>query len=144
MKLSDAIMLGITMYELKPAAWFCKDGGCLCGIALLAVNEEAPINLASAPILWEWPWLDKMFSVPPLCVGPVTNALGDPYGWVSYRVGGSERALAIISRMASQVKRGDITLEQAVDWIRSVEPQEEPVTQTEEVSRDQLIWHAAD
>lgn len=68
MKLSDAIMLGITRWRLEPRAWICADGGCLLGIGLLATGWKQDKDAAREVVAIEqtWPWLTQRFKVPAL------------------------------------------------------------------------------
>jgi|SRR5882724_6263728 len=100
MRLSDAIALGRTLVVLDPSCY----QRCLIGLGYHAIGKNAFDGW-----LHEWPdypWLRKQFIVnPPFGIHP------------SY-------AYNVISMLAHKVKSSSISMEQAIDWIRSVEPEE--------------------
>jgi hypothetical protein len=71
-----------------------------------------------------WPWLENYVTAPEFL------SRGHIDTW-DIKPGNSYYAEWIISAIAWQVKNGVTTLEEAVDWIRSVEPQEPTETTTE-------------
>ncbi len=117
MRLSEAIVLGSTQTKLDPHDWDC----CLIGMgfhALAGLEADihcSPNNDHPLEAIVRWPWLENRMTAPVL--------LGWPDGHIA-------SACSIISSLAVRVGRRNITFEQAVDWIRSVEP-EEPKTATE-------------
>ena len=126
MKLSDAIMLGSTKTKLNPDRWLTSDGtGCLIGIGISAICELHDIPTWGGldnEILVRFPWLRQDFPVPEIAKGH-----DDVWGHLNgFKFTDLARAVDIISRMAYLVKAGRMTLEQAVDWIRSVEPPDPP------------------
>lgn len=98
MKFSEAIMLGSTVIKLNPYRWLMCGKGCLCGMAYFAAtgNKEGDY----AEIIAMWPWLSND---------------------VKYK-GQQESYISAVSRLAHDVDDREITLEQAVDWVRKHEP----------------------
>ena len=94
-------MLGGTLYKLDDLDWRC----CLLGVSVQASGGDNFLNREAA---LRWPWINGQFHVPDLL---------EHHGICS-------SATDIISCLAIRVKRGQITFEQAVDWVRSVEPAE--------------------
>jgi hypothetical protein len=114
MKLSDAIILGSTTVKLDASQWLTYDHGkelckgCLLGAAFHAASGE--FDASADDIVREWPWLARRAAVPsPFFVGDGS--------WASI--------IDIISSMATEVGKKRMTFEQAIEWIRSVEPAEE-------------------
>jgi hypothetical protein len=104
MKLSEAMMLGYTLVKFDPHLYLSCGRGCLSGAALKAATG-ANYGM-SEDIIKQWPWL-------------MNRKFADPVheGWWSF-------AIYIVDAMAFEVERGAWTIEQAADWIRSVEPSE--------------------
>lgn len=105
MKLSEAIMLGSTIpgEPFDAMDWSC----CLLGLANRAVGETTNLLPQHAEI--RWPWMKKLFRSPAICDE-----------WVGVEVSITH----ILTGIALNIEAGGATLEQAVDWIRSVEPQD--------------------
>jgi len=99
MKLSEAIMLGSTTCKMERANW----NTCAIGCAGTAVGIEVSASLRSSllrarRILQEWPWL---------------NCLSEREYCYSEE---------IWTRFDNEVVPGYMTLEQLVDYVKSVEP----------------------
>jgi len=107
-RLSEAIMLGSTMgLKVQNTSW----RSCLIGIGISAIGKD---NIGNVEALARYPWLNQSYEVPSIAAS----------GW--FAAGKPYQARSIITEMATKVELGEITIEQAVDWIRSVEPREEP------------------
>jgi hypothetical protein len=119
------------MIQLDPSNWYVarQHCGCLIGMGIAAsgvqfeVREDADPQdgLSTEEILSVFPWLRTeapVEKIPKKIFGPLA-------GWA----GGSglypNCFASIISVMAHMVYRRQMTLEEAVDWIRSVEPQDD-------------------
>jgi hypothetical protein len=136
MKLSEAMMLP-TDIKLDSTN-FC---GCLLGQAFNTATGKLAKETAITEIEAQWPWLCKVFPVPAF-VAPLTNS-------------DTHKALDIISLAAYILDEGlddlwpnliecrlnsKLTREQVVDWVRSVEPEEEPLAvQSEEEPNAVLV-----
>jgi hypothetical protein len=99
MKLSEAMMLGATAHGVDGTTW----EGCLLGVSVKAVGGNNTFNLEA---LARWPWIRKKVQSP------------EHLGYT----GASCSAETLISGLAIRVMSGEVTLEQVVDWVRSVEP----------------------
>jgi hypothetical protein len=106
MKFSDLVVLGSTMVEFDPTV-FLKDGcGCLIGMAGAAKSGLS--DLPDGETGRMFPWLKaNIKTVCPVC--------GTKYWNYS----------ASISCVAVHLHREEWTFEQALEYIRSIEPQEE-------------------
>ncbi len=110
MKLSEAMALGRVL--LKPKAMFLTDG-CALGMALTAIGVkiEKPCFIEEPTI--QWPWLKKFCNRPCSCGGlyfSYTQAIAHVFD------------CHVMSKMWNQ----QWTMDQLIDWIKSVEPAEEP------------------
>lgn len=96
MKLSTAMMLGSTTCKMLPG----NMNSCAFGAALnaLGVPQEEPSYMRYTPLRKHWPWLTEDES----------------------RL--SEPAKEIYGRFDFNVCQGLMTLEQLVDYVRSIEP----------------------
>ncbi len=112
MKLSEAMALGRVL--LKPKAMFLTDGegsGCALGMALTAIGVKIEKPSFIEEPEKQWPWLKKSCNCPCSCGG----------SYVSYTA-----AIAhvfdfhVMSKMWNQ----QWTMDQLIDWIKSVEPKE--------------------
>jgi hypothetical protein len=121
MRLSDAIALGRTLIGKTDPSSYC---GCALAMALMAIGKEPMVAAIGddsfaemahdnwfEAAMTEWPWL-------------VTEGLEVPkylpaYAYEHYN------AEYIISDLFWKVDEGEISLDQLIDWVRSVEPQEE-------------------
>jgi hypothetical protein len=154
MKLSDAIMLGSTQLRFEPKYWMCEDGGCLLGLGGYAVGvryetDENKRDVATMDEIGKitaiWPWINNSVEVPQFIrkLPPYEDIYPFAYlsnmGYLTNRR--TYQAKALISVMAVHVKLGNLTMEQVVDWIRSVEPQEAEPTPQEavEIFCDSLV-----
>ena len=118
MRMSDAIMLGSMM--LKPFAG-CRDnglgGGCALGMADVAAGGHYFCEST-------YPWINNTkIGLPCGCTGTV---MGGPGNYPYYSFGDELVSQAIIHLFNYHVMtKKDWTLEQLVDWVRSVDPKEE-------------------
>lgn len=110
MKLSEAIMLGQGLIEFTPSRFLEHGCGCLIGAGYAASTGKR--NAFLKEIIDRWPWLDTQVEVP----AKLRNQGHRKF----------ETAEFVISTFAFFVKDGSATLEEVVDWIRSVEPAEDP------------------
>src|SRR6185312_4064285 len=85
-----------------------------------------------------WPWLTSEMPVPQFLFELPDFSTSE---WIPYRHLFPRRmkASSIVGHMASRVKFGHMSLEQAVDWIRSVEPAEAEAPCTETVQEPSLV-----
>jgi hypothetical protein len=121
MKLSEAMMLGSLVIEFNPHLFLACGEGCLRGAAFYAAtgknfmcgHEDAEV----------WPWLATKMLPPP---------------GTRYSKDGPSEARHIINAIAWAVECGDWTIEQAVDWVRSVEPAEPPSSPVAQEERDRV------
>jgi hypothetical protein len=116
MRFSEALLLPSNL-RLDPGTWFDEENncGCLIGRAIDNLGKRSLLQdncvLFLRPIiLAEYPWMAKVVEVP--------NILSNGF------IYGSERVVDIISHLAYSVHRGEVTLEQVADWVRTVEPSE--------------------
>lgn len=122
-RLSEAIMAGSVLIHFNPNFWYNaipSRCGCLIGMGMVAAGYEDELmagGLQDPTIIAAYPWLIELMTPPPLPHCPSARRAYS-YLWVVER----SQAIHIISYMAHCVKHGLMTLEQAVDWIRSVEP----------------------
>jgi hypothetical protein len=103
MRLSDAIGLGRTLvkFDSTKFLWPNDKGecvGCAIGMGLAAIGEVKIERLDQ--IFVHWPWL---------------NGTDD---WTA-------KPITIISEMAHRVAKGEQSLDELIDYVRSVEPAEE-------------------
>ena len=99
MRLSDAIVLGSALIRFEPSCFYVPRGNCGC---IIGMGEAAMGAMSVLSYKKLWPWLSKPMPGKPLH---------------SYA--------AEIGRRAYCVQEGTMTLEEVVDWVRSVEPAEE-------------------
>jgi len=108
MKLSDAIALGYAEIKHDYSIWLTYDKddgacrGCAIGAALYAMGERNTKGEVREVLSRYWPW----------------TVTGDKNG----KVGGF---LGDISWRFAKVMRGDMTIEQLIAWVRSIEPAEQ-------------------
>lgn len=126
MRLSEAILLGSV--SVRPLAGHMikfENGetfGCALGMA--CISAAVPV-FKSKQIYDEWPWLQAVFALPCCCGGDVFLASSVIVHIFDYHIMGSYHPYW--------------TLEQLVDWVRSVEPPEPDQEQVSGVSgRDPL------
>ena len=112
MKFSDLVVLGSTIIEFDPAVYLQDNCGCLIGMA--AAAKTGLLDLVDGEVWKIFPWLHEKRYLPcPVC--------GVPYFTAS----------ASISCMAVHMWCEKITFEQALDYIRSIEPQEQFTVENE-------------
>lgn len=135
MRLSEAIMLGYSQITFRPHNWLMRMNkdrlcGCLIGAGLVGAGFELQsdgIEDISLPIADLFPWIRKMTVQYP-CATPCAVDLHDGQYGISHKSPNS--LLFVFPRILyehvpfSLKHIGDWTLEQAVDWIRSIEPEE--------------------
>ncbi len=107
MRLSDAVMMGYSLIKFNPTTFLTDGCGCLIGAGFAAATGRR--DGFSDEMVRIWPWLKQEFATP--------DVLG-----VMKNFAPVQEAKSIIGQMAIGVSWNDQTLEQAVDWIRSVEP----------------------
>lgn len=110
MRLSEAMMLGGIANTIDCDCW----DGCLLGVSVKALGANQ--NKFNREAQTRWPWIEDKFAEPKI--------MADWYG------DGHETASVILSNLAVMVVAGRVTLEQVVDWVRSVEPAESDQEQT--------------
>lgn len=94
MRLSDAVVLGSTMIELKPANWH----SCALGAAGRAVGILPDLKHPGKVvehILDQWPWLEANHE---------------------------NRMCEIVTLFDQRVCRGEMTMDQLIEHIRQIEP----------------------
>lgn len=134
MRLSEAVMLGMMSIDRFVPTVYLKDGcGCLIGAGYFAATGKRSAYYKE--MAEEWPWLESTFPVPTeLYGGCMTDHLPD-----------GDLGRSIITFYALAVQSGSNTIEQAVDWIRSVEPAErtepaEVLAEVDEAVRPMSIY----
>ena len=118
MRLSDAVMLGQGLVKFKPENFLINGCGCLIGAGFAAVTGLQDGD--SSKMMEMWPWLEEQYDVPAI-LGNVRDCFS------------RDNAKGIIGLLAFSIQWGEVSLEQAVDWIRSVEPAEPESVCTETV-----------
>jgi hypothetical protein len=115
MRLSDAIAMGRVLIQLDPGYFLNLDctKGCAIGMGLAAVDGRATgANFSRMRELW--PWLhEKRTEALPISGVKSSN------GWLFKDEIGHYANLVFVGRM---------TLEELIDYVRSVEPAEEDST----------------
>ena len=105
MKFSDLVVLGSTIIEFDPTVYLQDDCGCLIGMA--AAAKHGIHNLDDGQCWVIFPWLHEKRELScPVC------------GTVFPRASGS------ISCVAVHIAHRKITFDDALVYIRSIEPQE--------------------
>jgi hypothetical protein len=117
MRLSDAIATGrVLIKDLKPATL----KGCVIGMACMGVGTEALLKAVQIESYYEiyhyWPWLRNA------TLSPVDDGVHD----------GMEVIYSIFDFHV--MRKGDWTLDQLIDWVRSIEPDEREVINISVVS----------
>jgi hypothetical protein len=107
-KLSEAMILGSTFIKFDPNIYLVGQCGCLQGAGYAAATGKGFAQ--GSDIAAQWPWLKQDIDDPRF-------------------PGKSTCGTYVINAFAFAIKRGEMTLEEVVDWVRSVEPSEviEPV-----------------
>jgi hypothetical protein len=107
MRLSDAIAVGRVLIQHPSADNYCN---CALGMGLAAVGKCKPHpRLAYDAIMREWPWLGEGVKSP---------------DWMKRYGYETMQAEFTISHAYDMVQFGVLTLDQLIDWVRSVEPAE--------------------
>jgi hypothetical protein len=124
MLLSTAIALGRHLIDKPDGYSYCK---CAIGMGLAAIGREFHQSgrdssglSAKNYALQEWPWL-KTREVPTI-----------------QRDGKTCPGVQAITRAFFAVERGEYTLDQLIDWVKSIEPEEEVSEQPSEQPADSL------
>lgn len=145
MRLSEAIALGRTLLNPVPGSLFAgEDGGCAQGMALRCIGKKTTAE-SRLGIGDDWPWtLEVVGKFPCECVEGRPEIFSD--GWFPY----ADTRSAIAHLFDSHVmgRHQDWTLDQLIDWVRSVEPAEPPLPEqaiaeseasTEQVAKKQSL-----
>ena len=117
MRLSDAIGLGRTIVKAKSHTVLTKDNsqGCAVGMALVAVGKKYncdndwDVNPLYKQFDDEWPWTKNRITMDGDCIIFV---------------------VALFRQFDNKVMTGHWTLDQLIDWVRSVEPAEPEIPNT--------------
>jgi hypothetical protein len=118
MKLSEAILLGSTLGRpFNQSSW----NYCLCGMGVAALGNKT--NYGNDEAEARWPWLNSDI-VPPKSCGLGETPL---------------RGRLVVTCIASMVLNERITLDAAVDLIRSIEPEESKAMAEVEVRLGEAI-----
>lgn len=111
MRLSEAILLGSTSVRPLAGRMIKFQNGETFGCALgMACTAAAVPFFQSQEFYDEWPWLKNHFTLP--CCGGQTEYFG------------SSVIVHVFDYHIMEVNKPHWTLEQLVDWVRSVEPPE--------------------
>jgi hypothetical protein len=124
MKLSEAIVLGAGLIRFDPGIYLGGGCGCLIGMGAAAIDKKDRLVVEGEFAFPEYPWLSEKFPAP---AGLLYMTAGTP--WPAYM---------IIGQMARQIKLETYAFEQALAWIRSVEPEE-----VEQMPPHVEVWLAA-
>jgi hypothetical protein len=127
MRLSEAIALGRTMIVSNPGATFDGyGGGCAIGMGMAAVGK---LNAEYGDALYEsgWKW-SKQFQVPEVL----------PCGCESHpqwKSSSMNPLGCVIAHLFDRHVYGkfDMTLDRLIDWVRSVEPNEDASESAEQL-----------
>jgi hypothetical protein len=129
MRLSDAIALGRTMIKATPGrVWHSDDTGCAWGMALKAAGllekyyDHPPvIGTLSVDIPLPWQWVKKSLCAPCPCkyASSVAGVIVHLFDWHVF-------------------EKKDWTLDQLIDWVRSVEPAEEQPQENSGQTKEEL------
>lgn len=109
MRLSDAIGLGRTLVRVHRAG---DIRGCALGMSFLAIGgNPADVGPNFESIKAEWPWLkERRFD-------PLYSPNNSSANFIAY-------CKSVWLRFDDLVMGGGMTLDQLIDWVRSVEPPE--------------------
>jgi hypothetical protein len=125
-RLSDAIATGRVL--LKPLAGELIDMNGTAGCALGMAAKAAGIESISVDIRLKWPWIREEAEMPCSCIPSCT-----PFASMH----SPKPCFGIITHIFDDhvMTRQDWTLDQLIDWVRSVEPPEpfEDITAVEPV-----------
>ena len=117
--LSDAIALGrVFINKPEPGHYRC----CAIGMAVAALKGAQCWSSEAYGLAYKtWPWIAEHTQVPKIAIRHHKY-----FPHVTY-----DRVETIISSIFYDVCAGRVTLEQLIDWIRSVEPVETEVKECE-------------
>jgi hypothetical protein len=122
MRLSEAILLGSATLTATPYRVMDGDGGgCALGMGFCAVGARTEWEAVAMSRKGQWIWLKEPFTDSVPCGCPDDNA------WLGMaRAIGKYDHRAVLAHIFNEHVCGDNTwtLEQLVDWVRSVEPAE--------------------
>jgi hypothetical protein len=104
MKLSEAMMLGSTLVKMRAGDW----NNCALGVAAQAAGISAQGR--SGPIYRKWPWLEIRVEASEFFHA---SHILCPILWIT----------EIWARFDKLVVCGEMTFEQLVDYVRSIEPE---------------------
>jgi hypothetical protein len=123
MRLSEAILLGSALVVPEKYGVLHKHNhvwsGCVYGMALFACGLRTTRSDSAFKYLKQWTWsTEKPPSNPGLCeCNPLSDellSLGDYRGYIAH----------YFNEHVMQAVRPYMTIEELVDWVRSVEPSE--------------------
>jgi hypothetical protein len=131
MKFSEAIVLGTTTGNVKFNS--CAWRSCLIGVGLSALSVPGShpamfsASISRGPLTTEalsrWPWLSAKFKAPT----PLLEGVGSgPFSW-AFSESYDYLGIHIVSGFATRIQVGRLTLEDALAWIRSVEPEDDSI-----------------
>lgn len=128
MRFSDAIALGRTMIQPCPLAVFGdRNNGCAQGMAIAAVGgyDRWTAGYTSRDF---WPWTIKHEEIPCACQS---------------RGGYGENTLGVVAHLFDKHVFGDKTwtLDQLIDWVRSIEPPEPEEALAVSTQPDRALEH---
>lgn len=119
MRLSDAIAMGRLL--VKPSLICDENHGCVLHMALRAISSDARFSGAFT----EWRWLLSSVKAPCGCEREGSAQLG---------------IIHLFDRHV--LAQGDWTLDQLIDWVRSVEPAEPGECVIEQQAATELVAYA--
>jgi hypothetical protein len=130
MRLSDAIALGRTLVKPHRLAEYYEDGsGCARGMALEACNARAhsdDYNLHDDAFYRLWPWTSVSPNKAP-CNCQVMSVY--PF---------NAQIQHLFDSHVTGIAKPTWTLDQLIDWVRSVEPDEEPEQSLEDLEAQRV------
>lgn len=122
MQFSDAIATGRVLMDVWDSDTYC---GCAIAAGIKGAGvEPCRIDADFASSQWlnsalkVWPWLRNMVDVPDWVVRRYSTYLSRPKQIAAYNV---------VSDMFGMFVHKEMTLESLIDWVRSVEPEENSV-----------------
>lgn len=108
MKLSDAVVLGLSLVEFTPDCYLNAGCGCLIGAGYAASTGKTSEYYRR--VISEWPWLTQKF--------PVPNVIK------KYEAERDATADSIISSFAHLLAWKVVTLDECIQWIKANEPKD--------------------
>jgi hypothetical protein len=116
MQLSEAIALGLTLTNFNPDSW------CQCAVGLAAHAIGRTVNYGWTDVVGDFPILKEEFAFPAIGLNK-SRRYHESEGPFRAPIVGERRPMwFVLSHLAWAVQEGRITIEQLVDWVRSVEP----------------------